>query len=457
MNTLTQESFQSFVRSRIAWQKRPSVPIQGVSIDSRKVIPGDLFVALLGERLDGHTFIHQAIENGASAVICAQPLEEIPEHVGICVCQDTVACLQNIASESLAFVGPKILALTGSLGKTTTREYARTFLELSGPTIASRENYNSQIGLSLTCLKELFSSESLPKWFVAEMGMTEAGNISQLVKLFPPDVALVTGIHPVHIQNFPTIDDLAKAKAEIYQSSHSLISLVNKDSQCASLLFQRASGQIKTMSMKEAADYRLFVDEQTIRLELHGKPYVFAKPPFRAKHQFENLLHAMALALEGGADIDVFSSALERLPIFSRRLELVQRKGVCFINDSYNAAEASMISALEVLASSKGLKKIAVLGQMRELGAYSQPCHARVGTAAIEMCDELFCLGEECGPLVDAFKPSGKPYLWANSLSDLKIHLDRHVKDGDVVLLKGSNSNRLWEILEEGVKNVSSY
>lgn len=449
MNCMPLRQLQNLFHEQLTWMRMPSYPILGVAVDSRKVRPRDVFFALPGEKTDGHHFIKDAVERGASAVIVQRMPDEVLDlKVGVACVDDSIRLLQQVASLFLRSFSPTILALTGSLGKTTTREYTKALLSASGSAVSPEDNCNSQIGLALSCINSLMKVQASPRWFVAEMGMTEKGNISKLISFFPPDVALVTCVSPVHFHNFGSIDDVARAKSEIFQSPQCKTSIVNLDSACSDVLLKEARGRICTVSMKQKASYSLRVDEDCLEFFHEGKTTKFKKPTLCARHLFENLLHAMALATEGGADIEAFGSVLHHMPVVPRRLEFIEKKGILFINDSYNAAVASMVAALDVLHESNKERKVAVLGQMKELGPLSQCSHETVGKTAAEKCDILYCLGEECGPLVEAFSSSGKPFFWAKDLPELVSLLVNNVQRGDVVLLKGSNSNRLWTILD---------
>ena len=448
MNCLPLDLFQKILFSEIAWKDKPTRPITGIAVDSRKVHPNDLFFALPGEKTDGHDFIEEAVAKGASALLVQREMASLPLKVGVAQVSNGIMALQQLASSFLKQLGPTLLALTGSLGKTTTKEFTRACLQACGSVASPEGNGNSQIGLALGAIQTLLQEKEAPKWFVAEMGMSEKGNLSQLIRAFPPEVALVTCIAPVHFFNFQSLQEVAEAKAEIFQSPRCKTSLVNIDSDCADVLVRHAKGQAVTMSMKQPAEYMLHVKEDRLHFFCKGTKVELPKPNLCAPHLFENLLHAMALSSEGGADIACFEEAITRLPRLSKRLEFVEKKGILFINDSYNAAEASTVAALHVLSTRTNRRKIAVLGQMKELGPLSKKCHASVGQAAATSCDRLFCLGEECGPLVEAFRSSNKPHCWAGSLEELIHLLKQELKEGDAVLLKGSNSNRLWTILD---------
>ena len=450
MNTGTLDLFQNILKSTITWKKAPVDPIRGVAVDSRKVRPFDLFFALPGEKTDGHLFIKEAIKNGARGIVVEKPLQEdLPSNIGVIYVKEGIGLLQELASLLLQSCSSTILALTGSIGKTTTREYAKALLGATGSVVSPKDNCNSQIGLAMSCINSLIEAKVPPRWFLAEMGMTENGNIAKLISAFPPKVALVTCVAPIHFHNFQMMQDVARAKGEIFQSPQCTTSLVNIDTACPETLLSLARGRVCTLSMKKKATYQLKLHDNSLVFVHEGKERAFRRPPLPAPHQYENLLHAMALAIEGGANIDAFPLVLEHLPVIPRRLEYIEKNNILFINDSYNAAVASTLAALGVLQSEKKEgRKIAILGQMCELGSLSHSSHETIGKRAKECADMLFAVGEECAPLVEAFKSSGKSCIWVQNVQELIPLLEQELKGGDTVLLKGSNSNRLWTIVD---------
>ena len=455
MNTVVPQLLLEILQKENVFLKVPKGVITGVAVDSRNVRPGDLFFALPGAKTSGNLFIQSAIQNGAVAVVTSEIPCNIPEGIGILVDNDPLQVLHNTARVFMKHLGPQILAITGSLGKSTTKEFTKSLLSACAPTAATEASCNSQIGLAMSSINALMQSKNVPRWFVAEMGMSEKGELARLVTIVPPEIALITTISPVHAHFFESEQAIAEAKAEIFSSSRCHTSLINSDSPYFEVLVNAAKGKVKTMSMKKKASYSLQIEDATILFEYEGKRIRFKKPRFQARHQFENLLHALSLSCEAGGDVNYFQSAIDSLQMLPRRLENIQKGGVHFINDSYNAAELSMMSALDVLKDSKGKRKIAILGQMRELGNFSQKVHERVGLKAKEASDILICLGEECGPLFEAYKDSKKPAYWFSTLSEIHTILPNMLQEGDVVLLKGSKSNKLWEVVEQFSKDVS--
>lgn len=450
MRLVSPDVLSTLMRSIFSFTVLPEKPISGVAVDSRNVREGDLFFALPGEKTDGHHFVQEAIQKGASCIV-SRRLEQVPIGVGLVCVSDGLEALQRLAHAVVQYASPMVIGVTGSLGKTTTKEYTKSLLEACGPTASTEESCNSQIGLAISSINTLLRMKKPAQWFVAEMGMTEKGHITKLVSIIPPHIACVTQIAPVHVQNFPDVEAIAHAKAEIFSSPHCASSLINIDSPHADVLLRAGRGKVKTMSMKKQAEYSLRCDENSMIFTHEGKTTCFQKPLFRAEHQFENLLHAMALACEAGGDVGAFQSALSSLHMIGRRLEFIQKRGILFINDSYNASEPSMMAALGVLKKTKGKRKIGVFGQMRELGAFSKGCHERVGIQSRDICDMAVCLGEECEPLFRIYQESKKPAVWFLSLQEVKEFVSNTVREGDVVLLKGSKSNKLWEVVEEFV------
>lgn len=460
MSVVTPEALLSIFQKICPFTIQPQRPIEGISVDSRVTKQGDLFFALPGAKTDGHQYVQEALQRGAIGIVSKHNLENLPEGVGLLMAEDVLHVLQSISREVLAYVSPRTVAITGSLGKSTTKEFTKTLLQACGSTVATEGSCNSQIGLAMSSVNGLMKEKEPVRWFVAEMGMSEKGQIANLVTIVPPEICLVTNIAPVHVQYFSSVQEIAKAKAEIFSSPRCRISLINKDSPYVEVLEKSARGEVKTLSMKEKASYSLAIEESSLLFEHEGKRIRFPKPAFPARHQFENLLHALALACEAGGDVHAFSEALSALKMLPKRLEFIEKAGVRFINDSYNASECSMMSALDVLKTTSGKRKVALLGQMRELGSFSIGCHERVGRKAREVSDLLICLGEECGPLYHAFQESGKPSYWASSLGEIHALLPTLIQEEDVVLLKGSKSNKLWEVVEQfsrGSDDVSTH
>ena len=289
----------------------------------------------------------------------------------------------------------------------------------------------------------------LDKNIVVEMGMTEAGHIKKLVDIAPPNKALLTEIALVHAENFESLNAIACAKAEIFSHPKTELALISKDSPCCELLQKLSYCKSETYSMKyHEADFFMEVKNDALVFFYDGKAHTLPFVHFQAPHIYQNALAAMSMASACGMTAEEIGKALRELKLPQKRLELVHKGKICFVNDSYNAAEPSMKAALSYLKGLDAKRKVAVLGQMRELGKFSQGCHEAVGKHAVDCVDKVFCFGEECEPIVSVCKSNNMPVEWFIDFSELADKLKSELLDDDVVLLKGSRSNGLWRVIE---------
>ncbi len=423
-----------------------------VQVDSRLVASGDIFIALPGNTTDGHLFLSKALESGAVGLIIRDDFKGfIPQGVPVARVPDTLDALQELARKKIQLASPRIIAVTGSVGKTTTKEFIRTLLQSENSVFSTSGNMNSQIGLSLSIINEAPSDVD---WYVLEMGMTHFGNISRLVSIAPPDVALVTSIHLVHSQNFTGLDDIAKAKSEIFSSPKTSLRIANRDTNSFTTIQDASEIPMKTYSISRNphAEWMLQRKDDHVYLYEKGALELRVKDPmFPADHIYDNFLAAVSAARSCGVSWKGIEKAAPELQLPPLRLEKVIKKGITFINDSYNASEPSMLSALQTLGkqSVNGAgRRIAVLGQMRELGKFSKECHERVGKKACEVADNIYCLGEEAEPIAHICEGIGKPCFWTVSFDELMKVLLQEIRADDVLLLKGSRSNQLWRVLD---------
>jgi UDP-N-acetylmuramoyl-tripeptide--D-alanyl-D-alanine ligase len=422
-------------------------PIRAICIDSRQIQKDDLFFALSGSATDGHYFLHEVAKGGArAAVIASDYMGPIPKGLPVIRVKDTLLALQMLAKAAIASCNATKIAITGSVGKTTTKEFVSAFLRCRSKVLQTEGNQNSQIGLAVSLLNNFQGDEN---YIVAEMGMTQPGHIPKLTKIVPPQVALITRVELVHAQNFESIEKIAEAKAEIFGRDETTACIYNADSPCAGLLAQRSKGG-RAFSMNGApnAFWHLEVlDDALVCMEGEEK-FVLPKPNFLARHVYENLLAAIAVARTVQVSWEDIKETIPTLRLLRNRLEKIEVRDICFINDSYNASEVSMISALSVLGNHSPSRRIAVLGRMGELGPFSDGCHKRVGEHALKNADLLFCLGEECAPMIETWRKEKKDCFWTYSLTDLIDELHKRALPGDVVLLKGSRTNCLWKVVE---------
>lgn len=420
--------------------------VEGICVDSRLAKPGDLFFALPGEKVDGHSYISQAASLGAIAAVVEK---KYPLHHGtfpLIYVDDTLKALQMMAKNVLKQRNAKIVAITGSVGKTTTKDFTAALLKPYFRIASSPGNSNSQIGLPLTIMNHTNGDEQV---LILEMGMTHPGQISELIKIAPPDIAIITTIALVHACNFESLEEIAAAKSEIFSHPKTKLGIVDKE---FAEISRKGDFPKCTFSVTDNnADFFLYEEHGFLHINENQKN-VITLPllPVVGSHNKHNFLAATAAARALGIDWNSIRSSMASLCLPECRLEIIKKHGATFVNDSYNASEKSLKAALSSLPPTlPGGKTIAVIGEMLELGKFSEKCHREVGEFSLNYVDVMFCLGKECWPIYDIWRSKGKPVEWKLSRSDVLESLRKQLNPGDVILLKGSRTNQLWKILEE--------
>lgn len=440
---------------------QPGAPaISGVSIDSRTLAPGALFVAIRGERLDGHAFVDAAFEAGAAAAIVSRDVE-IPDAPGQLVrVEDTLAAMNALGRTARANTRAKVIAVTGSVGKTGTKEALRLALAPSGVTYASQKSYNNQWGVPLS----LANMPNEARFGVFEVGMNSPGEIEPLTRLIRPHVAIVTTVEPVHLGFFESVEQIAEAKAEIFQGLEpGGTAILNRDNPYFGLLAERAeeagAGTIVAFGSAAAADVRLQsvelgpdASEAVARIGGVELRYRIGAP---GKHLVMNALAVLAAADAVGADLEAAAAALAAYSAQQGRGQrfVLEPPGgtVLLVDESYNANPASMRAALAALAQTPRAdfpRRIAVLGDMLELGAAGPDLHRAlaepVDAAGV---DVVLACGPQMKALYDALPPS-RMGSYATTSAELEPALLEAVRPGDVVMVKGSLGSRMGPLVE---------
>lgn len=425
----------------------PHLPIQGYSVDSRLLKTGDLFFALKGERVDGHAYLKEAKEKGAVAAVVSKGYPRSIE-LPLIVVEDPLYALQELARALLLQTKSSVVAITGSVGKTTTKEFCKTLLSLKFKVASSPGNSNSQIGVPLAILNHTTGEEEI---IVLEMGMTHLGQLTRLVQIAPPDVAVITHVSYVHACNFESIDEIARAKSEILSHPNTQLGIINRDIPLFDEVSQKGASQKLSYALtSHLADYYWEDLGHVLKSSLEKKDVIFEPFSIPGNHNFGNLLAAILVARHFKMEWEEIKRGVSGLTLPERRLQYIRRNEILFLNDSYNASELSVKAALEVLQSpSEKGRKIAVLGSMKELGKFSDECHFRVGVHALDFVEILCCLGEECLPMIEVWEKLGRPVFLFKTRIELAAFLKETLKPTDVVLLKGSRSHELWKVLEE--------
>lgn len=401
------------------------VPLGAAQMDSRLVQPGDLFFAIRGAKVDGHDYLEEVAKRGAVAAVVESDYQGEDFGLLLFPVSNVLLAMQQLARKLIAQKNPYIVAITGSVGKTTTKEFIATLLEKRFNLSKTPSSFNSQAGLPLSILNMRGDEELL----VLEMSMSEPSHLKNLVSIAPPNLAVLTRIGHSHFAFFKTQEALASAKAEIFLSEKLEKAILHE----ANLQF-------------DAVKRGLPEKFQTYSLE---HPFAKLPIPFTASHLIENFVAAALVARQLGMSEEEILERAAGLALAKNRFEQLERSGITIVNDSYNAAPDSVLAALANLPQRKeGKKRIFAFGSMKELGDFCKEAHEKVALAALEQIDELHCLGAECLPAYLFFEKAGKSAQLHASYQELASAIKKRVEPGDVLLIKGSNSHQLWRLLE---------
>ncbi len=431
----------------------------GVSIDSRTLAKGDLFVAIRGPRFDAHDFLADAFKAGAACALVNRIPRNHPDDQPLLIAEDTYSGLKALARAARQRADPRRIAVTGSVGKTSTKEALAAALAPSGKVAATVGNLNNLWGVPLSLARMPRDT----KFGVFEIGMNHAGEITPLSRIVRPDIAIITTVEAVHLEFFDSIEDIARAKAEIFDGLRGRgTAVLNRDNRFFDFLVEEAAARsianFVSFGEHEDADARLLSYDSgspaRIRADIMGKAldFTLALP---GRH---NALNAMAvLAAIGilGADIDKAADALGRMDAPAGRGKRMRAKlagggEALVIDDSYNASPASMRASFKVLAQAKpgaSGRRIAVLGDMLELGSGSARAHADLAEDIVAAgADLVLTTGDNMMHLDDALPRRLRAGHGARA-ADLVALLNELLRDGDVVLVKGSNSQNLGAVV----------
>ncbi|MFN2463627.1 MAG: UDP-N-acetylmuramoyl-tripeptide--D-alanyl-D-alanine ligase [Candidatus Dormibacteria bacterium] len=421
--------------------------------DSREAGPGAVFVALVGEQMDGHDFIDVALERGASALLCrdAPPDPAVP----CVVVPDTTEALVGFARAQLTANRVQVVAVTGSAGKTTTKEMVASVLAMRYSVLRG-DNRNTYTGLAMN----LAQLEPTHDVFVGEYGMDGLGQIAFLARMAPPDIALVLNVGLAHVGLLGSIEAIARAKRELVEAvGVDGIALLNADDQRVTAMASACRGRVLFFGTEDA---RASNDFSASRIELRGlggSSFSLRTPAGEATvrlavpghHAVSNAVAAAGVAHLVGVGLDATVEALESFRPVSGRLNLRPgRRGAVIVDDAYNASPGSMDASLQVLASEPGRTRIAVLGDMLELGDEAPEAHRAVGRAAGSSADLLVALGDHAGLVVAAAREAGMPTEAAHTAADVDaaIELIAPHLEGAVVLVKASRGMALDRVVE---------
>lgn len=441
--------------TRGVWQGKQPEIIQGVFTDTRTPIPGALFIALRGPNFDGHVYAEQAIALGACAVL-ADVESTLAGDFPVLRVTDTRHALEALAAGWLAHVAPRVIGITGSAGKTTVKEWTAHLLSAIGPTVRTPGNWNNDLGLS----KSILTMPEGTAFAVLEAGTNHPGEIHELAALMRPDCAIITNVGASHIAFFGTEAAIADEKADLLRALPADgLAVLDADSPYFAMLSSQTPCRVVTVSCDADADYRAVdIDAKAGAFKVleraSGQLWaIMTGQPGR--HQVVNALQALAMARHFGIDWVTIVSCFALLPPMHMRWERIERKGIVWINDAYNANPISMARALETFCAldSRGGVKLAILGDMFELGTDEQRLHAEVGRITAHCgVDLLLAVGERASTwLADAAIEAGmkqENVLRAADCDAARVCVADLLVPGTHVLVKASRGMALERILK---------
>lgn len=437
----------------------PERTVGSISTDTRTLVPGDLFFALVGKRFDGHTFIPQAAARGAAGVVVRDLPAELPGALAIIQVADTLKALQQLAGYNRERSGVRLVGVTGSTGKTTTKDLTAAVLSARYNVLATRENLNNEIGLSLT----LLALESHHEVAVCELAMRAAGEIDALSRIARPDAGVITNIGETHLELLGTVANIARAKGELLDHiPRGGFAVLHVDSPYMREQAQRCRGRLIFFGEGADADIKLVRyqpegNSSRLTAYISGKEVNFFLP-LPGRHNAINALAAIGVGLEMGLGIEEIAKGLAAATLSPMRLNIVECGSLTIINDVYNASPASMRAALAVLREvGRNRSRVAVLGNMLELGPRAVPGHREVG----EVCAAtglrlLVTVGDLAREIACSARAAGVTavYECANNREAVTL-LTRLLQGDEVILVKGSRGVRMEEIVD-ALKSIAA-
>jgi UDP-N-acetylmuramoyl-tripeptide--D-alanyl-D-alanine ligase len=430
-----------------------ATPVAGAAVDSRLVRPGNLFVALPGERTDGHRFVAAALAAGASALLVRE-LSEADARLArraasVIVVPDTLAAFHAVAAAWRLRFSPLVVGVTGSVAKTSTKEAIAAVLGERFVTLKSEGNANNEVGLPLTVMRLGPEHEAA----VLEMGMYVGGEIAALAAIARPRIGVVTAVREVHLSRIGSIEAIERAKGELIEALPADgVAVLNADDARVARMGDRTPARSLTYGFAPDADVRA---EAVVSAGLDGMGFrlvtsegiVDAVTPALGRHGVHNALAGAAVGLAAGMDLDLVAAGLRGGWQAPHRDQIVRAGNITILDDSYNASPTSMIAALELLATLPG-RHVAVLGEMRELGEVHDRGHREVGAAAAELAEFVVVVGEGAAGIATGAASLGEAVVVVPDRESALAVLRERLRPGDSVLVKASRGVELEWVVE---------
>ena len=454
---LSIEEIQKACNGRLISGNKSEI-VEGFSKDTREIKDGYIYIGIQGENFDGNSYYKQAIENGAIGCIIEEHYEknidlETVKNKNIIIVKNSIKALQDIATYRRAQYSIPVVAITGSVGKTSTKDIIASTLSQKYKVLKTEGNNNNHIGLPLTILK-LKDQEII----TVEMGMNHLGEISLLTEIAKPNVCVITNIGTAHIGNLGSRENILKAKLEIIEGmDKNGIIIINNDNDLLHKWAEenKQNYNIKTYGIHNKSDYMAYnIKEQETSVEydinLKGEMYKI-KVPVSGEPFVYNSLCAIAVSEVCNIEINQAIKGISEFELTKKRMEILKKDSITIINDSYNASYDSMKAALEYLKITAGNRKIAVLGDMLELGEFEQELHEKVGEeVAKNKIDILITIGERAKHIARKAQEMGAKTIYTyDNNKQAAQNIKSILKPNDTILFKASNSMKLSNIINE--------
>ncbi|WP_443656726.1 UDP-N-acetylmuramoyl-tripeptide--D-alanyl-D-alanine ligase [Faecalibacillus faecis] len=416
------------------------------SQDSRQMTNGGMYIPLKGERFDGHNFIESAFQTGAQAIISEKDVNY--EDKIVIKVKDTHQALKDMASYLRNHRPVKVVGVTGSVGKTSTRDMVYSVVKQKYKTLKTEGNYNNEIGLPLTILR--YHDEEV---LVLEMGMNHLQEMSRLSMIARPDIACITNVGTAHIGELGSRENILKAKLEIINGMKEGSTLIiNQDNDMLNTVELTHLNVVRVVKGKEASIQASHIvleeTKSSFEVEYQGKKEII-EVPVQGEHNISNALIAIAVGIELNISLEDIKKGIQEFKLTKNRMDILEKNHKTVIDGTYNASVDSMKSSIDVLANYKK-RKVAILADMLELGDYSQQLHEEVGSyVASKGIDILVCVGKEAKYIYQKARESMKDVYYFESNQEVIARLDELLKEDDVILVKGSHSMNLKEVVEK--------
>ncbi len=405
------------------------------STDTRTLRAGDTYVAIRGDRYDGHNFVQEAFRKGAVSAVVETPIEGVnPDQLDIV--PNTLLHLANLGSEKVKQSKPKVIAITGSVGKTTTRNAVTEVMQTAGKVVSSVGNLNTLLGLSLTLINSEIDSDTC---LVLEMGASQRGDLAEICHYYTPDISIITNVRGVHLEMLGSIQGVQQEKSEIVKAlGPSGIACLNADDEFTRAMVADCQG-----------DYIFYGKSADAHIQPHT---ITAAVPLLGDHVIYILMSAYAAGIAVGIDPESINHALSRLkPEKGRLNQLPARAGALLIDDSYNASPDAVMAALDVLTKQPARRRVVFLGDMLELGDKEEEAHLSVLRIAVNVADHIVGCGSRVENAVQKLRSEAdvniecfpESMTLARELFDGKVYTPRQ---GDVILVKGSQGVRMERV-----------